>query len=152
MKTNKLYTLNKNNLDKVLNIWNEKSSVYVPVGKGKDIQLLPLGEGDRTEDYINLTLPAKEMIFEQKEGLFKWNRSGDDLAVESLAHQHAKNRILFGVRACDTYGIAYTDRFFLQEFPDPNYQSRRSETTIIAVNCLQAGQHCFCTSIGTGVF
>jgi len=152
MKSNKLYTLNKDSLDQVLNIWNEKSSVYVPVGKGKDIQLLPLGEGDRTEDYINLTLPAKEMIFEQKEGLFQWKRNGDDIEVESLAHQHAKNRILFGVRACDTYGIAYTDRFFLQEFPDPNYKSRRSETTIIAVNCLQAGQHCFCTSVGTGVF
>lgn len=152
MEAYKLYTLNKDRLDQVLSIWNEKSSVYVPVGKGKDIQLMPFGEGERTEDYINLTLPVKEMIFEQKESLFSWNRNGPEIEVKSLAHQHGKNRILFGVRACDTYGVAYTDRFFLQEFTDPNYQSRRSETTIIAVNCLQAGQHCFCTSIGTGVF
>jgi len=152
MKTNKLYTLNKDSLDKVLNIWNEKSSVYVPVGKGKDIQLMPLNEGERTEDYINLTLPVKEMVFEQKEALFKWSRNEDTIEVEELAHKHAKNRIFFGVRACDTYGIAYTDRFYLQEFPDPNYKSRRSESTIVAVNCLKAGQHCFCTSVGTGVF
>lgn len=152
MEAYKIYTLKKDHLDKVLSIWNEKNSVYVPMGKGKDIHLMPLGEGERTENYINLTLPVKEMIFEQKESLFEWNRSGEDLKVKGLAHQHSKNRILFGVRACDTYGVAYTDRFFLQEFPDPNYKSRRSETTIIAVNCLQAGQHCFCTSIGTGVF
>lgn len=147
-----LYTLNKDDLDQVLNLWNQKSSVYVPTGKGNDIQLMPLGEGKRTEDYINLTLPAKEMIFEQKESLFTWQRDGENIEVKSLAHQHFQNRILFGVRACDTYGVAYTDRFFQQEFPDPNYLSRRPETTIIAVNCLQAGKHCFCTSVGTGVF
>lgn len=148
----KLYTLNKENLDQVLSIWNEKSKVYVPVGKGKDIQLLPLDEGKRTENYINLTLPVKEMVFEQKEGLFKWSRNEDGIEVENLNHQHSKNKILYGIRACDTYGIAYTDRFYLGEFPDPNYKSRRDEVTIVAVNCLQAGPHCFCTSVKTGVF
>ena len=152
MEANNLYTLQKDQLDQVLSLWNETSAVYVPVGKGKDIHLLPFGEGERTEDYINLTLPVKEMIFEQKERLFKWDRHGEDIDVETLADQHRTNRILFGVRACDTYGVAYTDRFFLQEFPDPNYRSRRAGTAIIAVNCLRAGRHCFCTSIGTGVF
>ena len=152
METNKLYTLNKDSLDNVLNIWNEKSSVYVPIGKGKDIQLMPLEEGQRTEDYINLNLPVKEMVFEQKEPLFKWNSTGENIEVEDLPAQHWKNRIFFGIRACDTYGIAYMDRFYLQEFPDPNYKSRRSEATIVAVNCLKAGPHCFCTSVGTGVF
>ena len=152
METNKLYTLNKDSLDNVLNIWNEKSSVYVPIGKGKDIQLMPLEEGQRTEDYINLNLPVKEMVFEQKEPLFKWNNTGENIEVEDLPAQHWKNRIFFGIRACDTYGIAYMDRFYLQEFPDPNYKSRRSEATIVAVNCLKAGPHCFCTSVGTGVF
>ncbi len=152
MEKNKLYTLNKDQLDQVLGLWNEKSSVYVPVGKGEDIHLTPYGEGVRTEDYINLTLPVKEMIFEQKEGLFKWSRNEEGIEVEGLSHQHAKNRILYGIRACDTYGVAYKDRFFKQEFPDPNYISRRPENTIIAVNCLRAGKHCFCTSIGTGVF
>lgn len=152
MESNKLYTINKDQLDQVLSIWNEKSSVYVPSGKGKDIQLLPFSEVQRTEDYINLSLPAKEMVFEQKEGLFKWTRNGECIEIEGLAHNHSKNRILFGVRACDTYGIAYTDRFYLHEYPDPNYKSRRDETTIIAVNCLKAGPHCFCTSVGTGVF
>ena len=152
MEANRLYTIDRDDLDKVLDIWNQDSSVYVPVGKGRDIQLLPLGEGERTEDYINLTLPVKEMVFEQKEGLFKWTRDEEGISVEGLAHQHSKDRILFGVRACDTYGVAYTDRFYLGEFPDPNYKSRRAETTIIAVNCLRAGEHCFCTSVGTGVF
>ncbi len=152
MSTNKLYTLDRDQLDQVLGLWNEKSTVYVPVGKGKDINLTPLGEGVRTEDYINLTLPVKEMVFEQKEALFSWKRREEGIEVKGLSKQHAKNRILYGIRACDTYGIDYKDRFFQREFPDPNYKSRRPENTIIAVNCLRAGEHCFCTSIGTGVF
>jgi hypothetical protein len=31
-----------------------------------------MDEAVRTEDYINLTLPVKEMLFEQKEKLFSW--------------------------------------------------------------------------------
>lgn len=149
----RLYTLEKKHLDEVLALWNRKVPVYVPHGKGKDINLIPLEDAERTEDYINLTLPVKEMVFEQKEKLFSWERNNEgDINVETLAHHHAGDRIFYGVRACDTYGIAYTDRFYMKEFMDPNYQSRRTKATIVAVNCLRAGEHCFCTSIGTDVF
>lgn len=152
MESKKLYTLSRNHLDEVLYKWDELSSVFVPTGRGDDIQLKPLGSAKRTEDYINLTLPVKEMMFEQKEKLFIWDREGNDITVKGMSHDHTKNRLLYGVRACDTYGVEYTDRFFGKEFPDPNYLSRRAETTIVGVNCLRAGKHCFCTSVGTGVF
>ncbi|MEN1759589.1 4Fe-4S dicluster domain-containing protein [Anoxynatronum sibiricum] len=152
MSERRLYTLKKKSLDAVLETWNQQTPVYVPSGRGKDITLQPMDEVQRTEDYINLTLPVKEMVFEQKEALFSWERRESGVQVENLAHRHAGNRILYGVRACDTYGIAYTDRFYLKEFLDPNYQSRRETVTIVAVNCLRAGKHCFCTSVGTGVF
>lgn len=148
----KLYTLKKEHLDTVLAAWNQKVPVYVPHGKGRDINLIPMDEAVRTEDYINLTLPVKEMLFEQKEKLFSWERKEDGITVENLAGHHAGDRIFYGVRACDTYGVAYTDRFYMKEFMDPNYQSRRAKATIVAVNCLRAGEHCFCTSIGTDVF
>lgn len=152
MNEMKLYTLKKADLDTVLALWNQQVPVFIPTGKGRDINLIPLEEGERTEDYINLTMPVKEMIFEQKEKLFSWQRTEEGVQVTNLAGHHAGDRIFFGVRACDTYGVAYTDRFYLKEFLDPNYQSRRSKVTIVAVNCLRAGEHCFCTSIGTGVF
>ena len=148
----KLYSLKKKDLDTVLERWNKAVPVYVPSGSGKDIQLKPMAEAERTEDYINLTLPVKEMIFEQKEKLFSWEKSEEEIRVKNLATDHAGKRILYGVRACDTYGVAYTDRFYQKEFMDSNYQLRRSNVTIVAVNCLRAGKHCFCTSIGTDVF
>jgi len=152
MMTPLLYQLDKSNLDHVLGRWNHSIPVYVPSGKGKDISLLPMVDFPRTEAYINLTLPVKEMIFEQKEALFRWDREGTEVKVENLSHQHAGERILYGVRACDTYGVGYTDHFYLKEFQDTNYASRRDKVYIVAVNCLKAGPHCFCTSVGTGVF
>ena len=65
MEANNLYTLKKD--------WTRCSAcgmrpaVYVPVGRAKT-SICCRWEGERTEDYINLTLPVKEMIFEQKEG------------------------------------------------------------------------------------
>lgn len=152
MKTLTLYQLEQSRLDLVLSRWNEIAPVYVPSGKGKDISLLPLNDFPRTEDYINLTLPVKEMVLEQKESLFHWERAGGQMKVENRSTHHAGDRILYGVRACDTYGIAYMDRFFLKEFEDTNYASRRKNVTLVAVNCLKAGPHCFCTSVGTDVF
>jgi NAD(P)H-flavin reductase/formate hydrogenlyase subunit 6/NADH:ubiquinone oxidoreductase subunit I len=153
MSEMKLYALKKSNLDTVLARWNQEIPVYIPTGKGKDINLQPMDQFERTEDYINLTLPVKEMVFEQKEKLFSWDRSEDgDVKVENLSRVHTGDRIFYGIRACDTYGIAYTDRFYLKEFFDDNYKSRRDKATIVAVNCLRSGKSCFCTSVGTDVF
>jgi formate hydrogenlyase subunit 6/NADH:ubiquinone oxidoreductase subunit I len=67
----------------------------------------------------------------------------EPLAAEKLA--------LLGVRACEIAAIAVQDRVFLQgPYIDPDYQARRANTCVIAINCAQAGGTCFCTSMGTG--
>ena len=63
-----------------------------------------------------------------------------------------EDKILFGLRPCDTYGLAYMDRFFLGEHHDINYHLRRQHVFIVAVNCLEAGPECYCASMGTGPF
>ncbi len=56
-----------------------------------------------------------------------------------------------GVRACDLHAIAIQDKVLLQgAFVDTNYQGRRENAFIVAVNCGQAGGNCFCASMGTG--
>jgi hypothetical protein len=40
------------------------------------------------------------------------------------------------------------ERIYGPQLPVP----KRAKATIVAVNCLRAGEHCFCTSIGTDVF
>ncbi|MEZ0368885.1 MAG: 4Fe-4S dicluster domain-containing protein [Candidatus Sericytochromatia bacterium] len=64
----------------------------------------------------------------------------------------SKQRLaLFGVRGCELAAIQIQDRV-LREGPyaDPDYQARRDQALIIAVNCHSPAQTCFCSSAGTG--
>lgn len=56
-----------------------------------------------------------------------------------------------GVRSCELAAIRIQDRVF-QEGPyiDPIYQARRAQAFLVAVNCGQAAETCFCTSMQTG--
>jgi formate hydrogenlyase subunit 6/NADH:ubiquinone oxidoreductase subunit I len=56
-----------------------------------------------------------------------------------------------GVRACDLRAIAIQDKVFLQgAYVDSGYRMRRENIFVVAVNCGQAGNNCFCASMGTG--
>lgn len=56
-----------------------------------------------------------------------------------------------GVRACELAAIAVQDRVFLEgPYVDPIYRARREAAFLIAVNCTQAADTCFCTSMNTG--
>ncbi len=56
-----------------------------------------------------------------------------------------------GARSCDIRAMEIQDRVFEQgAFIDHAYQDRRKGAFIVAVNCTQAGNTCFCTSMSTG--
>lgn len=53
--------------------------------------------------------------------------------------------ILFGVHPCDLEAIAYLDRVFLGDPPDPCYAARRARLTLIGISC-EPDDFCFCTA------
>lgn len=56
-----------------------------------------------------------------------------------------------GVRACELHAIQIQDKVFLEgSYVDPDYQTRRENTFIVAVNCGRAGNTCFCVSMNCG--
>jgi ferredoxin len=56
-----------------------------------------------------------------------------------------------GVRSCELTAIAIQDRVFLGgRHKDQQYEGRRADALIVAVNCGQAGGTCFCASMDTG--
>jgi ferredoxin len=58
---------------------------------------------------------------------------------------------LIGARACDLAAISVQDRTFLGgPFREPDYEARRKDVFVVAVNCGQAGGTCFCVSMKTG--
>lgn len=56
-----------------------------------------------------------------------------------------------GVRGCELAAIKVQDRVFSGgRHSDSNYTARREKAFIVAVNCGQAAETCFCVSMGTG--
>jgi ferredoxin len=83
------------------------------------------------------------MQFHKDNGNGEWRVEGDSHTTPRFA--------MLGVRPCDLAAIQIQDRVFIrEEWCDPVYRDRRSEAFIIAVNCMEPCDTCFCASMGTG--
>jgi len=70
-----------------------------------------------------------------------------------VALQDSRNgkMAFIGVRACELAAIELLDKALLRgPYQDPVYRERRKNVFIVAVNCTEPGENCFCTSFGTG--
>jgi sulfhydrogenase subunit beta (sulfur reductase) len=72
--------------------------------------------------------------------------------VESVSRDR-KPFAFFGVRPCDVAAIKVQDKVFSDgAYVDPHYTQNRKDSFIIAVNCLEPGETCFCYSMETGPY
>jgi ferredoxin len=92
----------------------------------------------------------KQFLFPPRLRLWRGRRDGGDLTIEEDGND-APPLALVGVRACELHGIAVQDRVLLGgPYVDGDYEARRTDAFIVAVNCFEPGGTCFCTSMGTG--
>jgi sulfhydrogenase subunit beta (sulfur reductase) len=82
--------------------------------------------------------------------LWKASRDGNGFQIEE--EKAADRKMAFiGVRACELHAIAIQDKVFLGgNVVDSQYRARRDGIFVMAINCGQAGNTCFCTSMNTG--
>jgi ferredoxin len=94
----------------------------------------------------------RQFLFPARVRLWHAERlDGDDFRILGQEDGPAPQLALFGARACDLHAIAIQDRVFLDgPHIDPIYQRRRNGVFVVAVNCTQAGETCFCVSQGAG--
>lgn len=94
------------------------------------------------------TLPPKHIWYPPYETMFIFNRkTGEFKEVE----RHPVKQAVFGIRPCDVHALLALDEVFLGgDFVDPCYWSRRAELFLVVFNCVEAGDTCFCSSMGTG--
>ncbi len=87
--------------------------------------------------------PSRETILESSRDNGKWQMVTPPVESQSLA--------VIGVRSCDLHALEIQDRIFLgDQYVDTNYETRRDNLLIIAVNCRRAADTCFCHSMKTG--
>jgi ferredoxin len=82
--------------------------------------------------------------------LWRAQREGESWRV--VPEATCEERFAFiGVRSCELEAIRIQDRALLGgDFVDTNYQSRRDNIFVVAVNCAVAGGTCFCVSMDAG--
>lgn len=126
---------------------------------------LPIGWTDvQAPGHYRLARRADEACFGYAVGPHSWKRSlfppavrqwtsrRDGAAQTITAEPLAAPRLAFiGVRACELAAIAIQDRVFLGgDYADSDYAARRAEVFIVAVQCGEAGDTCFCASMHSG--
>ena len=98
-------------------------------------------------DYINTAYSPKEFFLPHDEVLFEYKKKGRGFELKDKPS--VKRRVLFGVRPCDVHALLALDKLFIEDLKDPYYARKRKNTLIIAINCSEAGEFCFCKSMGT---
>ena len=92
----------------------------------------------------------KKFLFPPATRLMRTALTSNGLEIESGAGP-APRYAFIGVRACELAAIAVQDRVLTGgAHVDPAYKARRDGALLIAVNCGQAGNTCFCVSMETG--
>jgi ferredoxin len=88
--------------------------------------------------------PPREKLWSARlaDGGFEVEQAGSDSRPPRLA--------FFGVRPCDLRAIQIQDQVLGGGSGNSRYAARRAAVLIVAVNCTEPGETCFCTSMGTG--
>ncbi len=92
----------------------------------------------------------KRFLHPPRERLWSAARTPDggfELAGQASDDEPPRYAFL-GVRPCDLRAIAIQDRVLGQ--PGSRYAARRARLFVVAVNCTEPGETCFCASMGTG--
>jgi len=136
---------------------------YAPISSSNDF---PLGIQDlqnpghyqlkpntkaRWFDWANGPQALKPLVFTPEETLWQVKRDEKSKLSFKSAQPSAQATAIIGVRACDLAALALQDQHFLNKnATDEAYQTRRESLFLIAVNCTQPAETCFCVASGDG--
>ena len=91
----------------------------------------------------------KQFLHPPREKLWSARLDGGGFEVE--ADDAVPPRLaFFGVRPCDLRAIGIQDQVLGSGHGNSRYAARRAAVLIVAVNCTEPGETCFCASMGTG--
>lgn len=142
-----IFSIEKRDLPELLRRAGAFFEVIAPVLVNGEPQLvtwrgeeLALGAPNPLMPPARLFLPPRDVLFRylQESGLYTFEKP------------EIVERLIVGVRPCDLRALTLLDRIMLSEPADELYSERRRSTAIIAVNCTEPSQSCFCAQLGAG--
>ncbi len=145
--------IEKTALDEFIKDLSKNYSVIAPREVEGMVLFGELGEGEKpVMGFLNSRQSPKEIFFPQTECLMHYE-GVIDTREPNNEENNGKERIILGIRPCDTASILILDKLFVNdEFVDPYYKQLRDHTLIIGYGCNAPRSTCFCSSLGGGPF
>jgi ferredoxin len=147
------YVLKKDKVEGALNALANANVVYIPVKNKRGlVEYKELGKDASATDMkldCRPDVPPKAILFPQTQVLFTFKKVDGKITI-TPTEPDPRDKIIFGVRPCDTVAISVMDKVFLEgKFIDPYYKARRRRVAIFTVACDgPADPNCFCPSTG----
>jgi len=92
----------------------------------------------------------KRFLYPPEMSLFHLKKNGKSVEFIKNSDERAKYAFI-GVRPCELNAILIQDLVFNSEmYGDEDYRLRRKDLFIVAVNCTESSENCFCSSMKTG--
>lgn len=123
--------------------------LYAPQNKDEVWTYEPIEspEGRGLADVMT-AVPAKKIVFPQREELFSYEEGEDGDYALSERLPAGKPTVIFGLRPCEAKAVTLTDLVFGGEFVDEYYWRRRNAVTFVGLACLRPpSPDCFCLSV-----
>jgi NAD(P)H-flavin reductase/CheY-like chemotaxis protein len=141
------FVMSKSGFSAMVNKLTADMDVYGPVARhGKYVYDKVSQANELRMDYDVTTTPPSRFLRPPREVILKF-KADDVSKIEPVLD--ARPRALVGVHPYDIRGIELLDEVFMTVNPDPNYISRRENTIIIGVDCLNPSPKSFAPSMGT---
>ena len=142
----KLETVFVNKLKSLFDAIAEDMTLYVPTKLGEYYSFSRYDPSDSAEPEFNnirVSAPVKEFLFPMRQVAATFGGG------QPSSQQEIKPFAVFGLKNCDLRSIRVLDCVFMEdEFLDPSYVARRESMFIIAGDCFDPAQTCFCNMVG----
>jgi len=93
----------------------------------------------------------KKYLFPPREKLFSVRKQENGLTIFEECEPPIEKMAFIGARACEIQALLVQDRVFINKVATyKQYQKRRENLFIMAVNCTRAVNTCFCVSMDAG--
>jgi sulfhydrogenase subunit beta (sulfur reductase) len=93
----------------------------------------------------------KQFLLPPRLRLWRSRRTDDGFEVDSAVETAPRPLAFVGVRGCELSAIRIQDRVFTGgQYVDADYAGCREHVFIVAVDCFEPADTCFCTSMGGG--
>ncbi len=125
------------------NARQDGQGVWVPLDDADPAEVVAGLRGDRPfYSFKSILLPAREVVA----------RYGAD-ATDPFEQGTGDHVTLIGVRGCECRVLEYLDAIMLGEpTPEPFYEARRNNCTVVGVDCAVPAPSCFCDLLGEAAY